>query len=453
MVINYIDLKSNLISVYKKYYITYGNGYHLYNSDSEELLSGNNIYGISDYMIFVDNNIVNTKGEILFKDVSDIKAFYKNKYFAIDNYFTNEKGKVLLYGYKVVNEKVNDNEIDYFIVKKEGKYYCFFPIVNNIIGDGFKKYFEYDDKIYIVSNNKVYEISMNGLRKEITFNINKNIDKNNINYSNAVRKNRLLTIRDYYLGVLETDTNKFHKIVKTRKFSFKHINSDYIIINCNNKKYVYDLNNYKVIYENNFDDITIFNNGYKTLKVDNMYYLLDDYNRRIAYSDKQIVLLNSKIKIGKVDENISLFDKDLYDGESIHVNDKLYYKYKVENTKFIISSDLKEKYESNLYVDYMNDTIVRTDKNKLYFKNIKSNKEYVYSLSDYRIKNKEINKNEIILSNNKDIIVLNKKAKVIKKITGVKLDNIYYIKSKQAIIILVEKTKLNKTYKGAYVLK
>ena len=37
-----------------------------------------------------------------------------------------------------------------------------------------------------------------------------------IDYKNAVRKNRVLTIRDYYLGILETDTNKFHKIAKAK---------------------------------------------------------------------------------------------------------------------------------------------------------------------------------------------------------------------------------------------
>ena len=444
---------SEITLVSKKYYITYDNGYHLYNSESEELLSGNNIYGISDYMIFVDNNVVNTKGEVLFKDVSNIKAFYNNKYFAIDNYFTNGKGKVLLYDYKIVSEKVNKNEIDYFIVKKDNKYYCFFPIVNNIMGDGFDKYFEYGDKIYIVSNNKVYEISMNGLRKEITFNINKNIDGKKLNYSNSIRRNRVLTIRDYYLGILETDTNKFHKIAKTKKFSYRFINKDYIKLTFNNKDYVYDVNNYKIVYENNFDDIVIFNNNYKTLKVDNNYYLLDDKDRRVTYSDKQIILLKSKVKIGNIEEDIVLFDKELYPGESIIVNKKMYYRYKYKNNKVIVSSDLKEKYESNLYINYMTDTIVKTDKNRLYFYNKKNNKESIYSLSDYRIKNKEINKNEIIISNNKNIIVLNKKGKVVKKINNVKLDSINYIETKQAIILIVEKNKLNKTTKGAYVLK
>ena len=442
--------KLDIISVSKKYFIVKENKYHLYNSNAEEIVTGNNIYPISDYLIFVDDNIINSKGEIVFSNIKNVNTYYRNKYFAVDDYFINEKGKVLLNGYKIIKEKINNNEIDYFIVKKGGKYYCFFPIVNNIIGDGFEKYFEYNDKIYIVSNNKVYEISMNGLRKEITFYIDKNINKNNIDYKNAVRKNRILTIRDYYLGVLETDTNKFHKITKTNKFSFKYIDKDNVIISCNNKKIVYNLNDYDIIYENNFDDIIIFKNNYKTLRIDNTYYLLDDKDRRITSSDKQIILINSKIKIGQVDDDIVIYDKKLYPGKTISISKKMFYEYKKNNIKYIISSDLKNKYESNLYLDYMTDTIVKKEKDKLYFYDIKNNKEYSYKLSDYRIKNKEINKNEIVLSNNKNIIILNKKGNVIKKINNVKLDSVFYNNKKQLIILIIKK---GNNYKGAYVLK
>ena len=445
--------KLDIVTVSKKYFITKENEYHLYNSDSKEILSGNNIYSINEYLIFVDNNVINTKGEVLFNNVKNIKKYYNNKYFSIDNNFVDKKGKVLLNGYKIIKEKINDNEIDYFIVKKDKKYYCFFPIVNNIIGDGFSKYFEYNDKIYIVSNDKIFEISMNGLRKEVTFYIDKNINKKNIDYSNAVRKNRILTIRDYYLGVLETDTNKFHKIMKTKNFSFKFIDKNYINIFCNNKNYVYDLNNYKIVYENNFDDIVIFKNKYKTIKADNMYYLLDDQDRRITSSDKQIILLDSKVKIGNVEDNIVLFGKELYSGESITINKKTYYKYKDGSIDYIVSSDLKEAYSSDSYLNYMTDTIVKKEKNRLYFYDKKNNKKYVYELSDYRIKNKEINKNEIILSNNKSIIILNKKGKVVKKINNVILEDIHYIKEKQSIVLTVNKKKINKIYKGAYVLK
>ena len=60
-------------------------------------------------------------------------------------------------------------------------YYSFFPLVNNIVGDEFEKYFEYKNELYIVSNNKIYKIFTNGLRKEVSFNIDKNIAKIIIN--------------------------------------------------------------------------------------------------------------------------------------------------------------------------------------------------------------------------------------------------------------------------------
>ena len=445
--------RDHIVSVSKKYFIVKDNGYHVYNPNFEKVISGNNIYGINENLIYVDNNIVNDKGEVLFYNIKNIKPYYNNKYFLIDNYFVNEKGKVLLVDYKIIKEKVNNNEIDYFIVKKDSKYYCFFPIVNNIIGDGFDKYFEYDDKIYIVSNNKIYMIYMNGLRKEITFTINKNINVNNIDFSNAVKKNEVLTIRDYYLGLLETDTNKFYKIMKTKKFSYKYIDNNHINISTNDKNYVYDLEKKEVLYSNHFDDIVIFNNNYKTIKINKKYYLLDDKDRRITYSNKQIILLDSKVKIGKVNKNISLFDSELHDGKRITVDNKTYYQYEVDNTKYIVSSNLKERYESKLYLGYMKDTIVELDKNKLCFYNKKKNKKYYYDLEDYKIVNDEIYKNGIILSNDNNIVVLGSRGNVIKRIKNVKLESITYNKMKQAVILVVEKERLFNKYKGSYVLK
>ena len=445
--------KENIVSVSKKYFIIKDNGYHVYNTALEEVISGNNIYGINEHLIYVDNNIVNEKGEVLFYDIKNIKPYYNNKYFLIDNYFTNEKGKVLLVDYKIIKEKVNNNEIDYFIVKKNSEYYCFFPIVNNIIGDGFDKYFEYNDKIYIVSNNKIYMIYMSGLRKEITFTINKNINANNIDFSNAVKKNEVLTYRDYYLGLLETDTNKFYKIMKAKDFSYEYIDTNHINLLINGKNYVYDLEKKEILYSNHFDDIVIFDNGYKTLKKNKKYYLLDDQDRKITYSNKQIILLDSKVKIGKVNKNIVLFDDALYDGKKITINDKKYYQYEVESTKYIVSSNLKERYESKSYLNYMKDTIVELENNKLCFYNKKKNKTYYYDLEDYKIATDEIYKNGIILSNDKNIIVLGSKGNVIKKIKNVKLESITYNKEKQAVIVIAEKEKLFNKYKGAYVLK
>lgn len=439
--------KLDIATVSKKYFILKDDIYHLYNINQEEIITGNNIYYISDYLIFVDNNIINEKGEILFHNVNNIKSYYKNKYFLVDNYFINEKGKVLLVDYKIIQEKVNDNELDYFIIKKGSKYYCFFPLIDKIIGDGFDKYYEYNGEIYILSNNKIYIIYTNGLRKEVTFTINKNIYK--VDYSNAIRKNEVLAIRDYYLGLLETNTNKFYKIMKAKDFSFTYIDDNHINILVNKKNYVYDIENKKIVYTNNFDDIIIFDNGYKTIKNKNNYYLLDDKDRRITSSDKQIILLKSKVIIGKVEKDIVLFDNEFYSGEKISINNKNYYKY----DNYIISYDLKEVYTSDSYINYMKNTIVTLNDNKICFYNLKKNKKYYYDIDDYKIVNKEINKNEIILSNDKNIVVLGEKGNVIKKIKNVKLDSISFNKSKEDIIVIIEKDRLFKKYKGAYVFK
>lgn len=442
----YNNKKSTITYVSKDYYIIHDGDYHLYDKNSKELFCGNNIYGINDYLVFADNNIINSNGEKIFKNIKKIKSYYEDKYYILDSYFVSEKGKVLLNNYNIVKEKINDNSIDYIIIEKNKKYYCFFPLVDKIIGDSFDKFFEYNNDTYIVSNNKIYRLYDNGLRKEIKFTINKNIFS--VDYKNAVNKNKILAIKDYYLGLLETDTNKFHRIVKTKDFSFKYLDDDNINIYCNNINYVYNIKNYEIIYKNNFDEIVIFDNNYKTIKINNKYYLLDDQDRRVTFSDKQIILLNSKVKIGKVEKDIVLFDSSLHYGEKIIINGEDYYKYSIDNYKYIVSSDLKKEYKSNLYLNYMDETIVKMDKNKIYFYN-PNNKIYSYNLSDYRIKNKEINKNEIILSNKKNIIILNKKGKIIKRINNTKLENIYYNESKKAIFVVVK----NNSYKGVYVLK
>ena len=73
--------KLNIVSVSKKYFIVKDSKYHLYNNSFEEIISGDNIYSISDYLIYVDSNIINFKGEELFKNVNNIESYYKNKYF------------------------------------------------------------------------------------------------------------------------------------------------------------------------------------------------------------------------------------------------------------------------------------------------------------------------------------------------------------------------------------
>ena len=81
----------NIVTVSKKYFITKDDEYHLYNDLYEEINKGDNIYSISDYLIYVDGNVINYNNEVLFSDVLNIKDYYNEEYFLIDNNFVDKK--------------------------------------------------------------------------------------------------------------------------------------------------------------------------------------------------------------------------------------------------------------------------------------------------------------------------------------------------------------------------
>lgn len=448
----YGNKKLDIISVSNKYFITKDNKYHLYNSLYEELREGDNIYSITNYLVYVDGNIIDTNNEVLFEDVLSIKSYYNNEYLLVDNKFIDKKGKVLLKGYEIVNEKQKNKEIDYFIIKKDNKYYCFFPLLNKIIGDGFDKYFEYENDVYVVSNNKFYKIVKMGLRKEIDFKITEDLEKKySIRLTNAVGINKVLVVNKNHVGLLDTKSKKFYKIAKGKSFTYNIIDDTYINIKVDNNNYIYDMKINKIIYSNkNIDDIVMFNNGYKTIKRHDMYFLYDNNDILLLNNDKQIILLNSEIRFGKINQNILLFNKNkTYNGNYISINNNNYFKYKTSKNNIIISKDLKDKYESNDYLEYIDEYIIYLDGKNLFFYNLKTKVKIKYYIGKYKIVNDKINKKEIILSNNKNIIILNKKGEVLKKIKNRKLEKAYYNNSEKNIIIIEKSIIKNK--KGVYI--
>lgn len=440
----------NIVTVSKKYFITKDDEYHLYNDLYQEINKGDNIYSISDYLIYVDGNVINYNNEVLFSDVLNIKDYYNEEYFLIDNNFVDKKGKVLLKGYEIIKEKQKNNEIDYFIVKKDNKYYCFFPLLNKIIGDSFDKYFEYEKDIYVVTNNKLYKIVKGGLRKEVKINIDK-VKGYNVDLKNLVSKNKVLVIKNKYLGILNLDKNKFYKIVKTNKIDYKIIDRNYINIKVDNTNYIYDLNVNKIVYtRKNIEDIIMFNNGYKTVKSNGCYFLYDSKDTLVLNSERQILLLDSEAVTGSINKEITVYDdNNYYDGEYVTINKKSYFKYKNGNNNYIISKDLKEKYISRDYLEYIDETIISLEDNNLVFHNLKTNEKKKYNIKKYKIVNEEINKKEIILSNGRNIIIVNKKGEVIKKINTRRLEEIYYNKLEGNIIIIEKNLIRNK--KGVYI--
>ena len=87
--------------------------------------------------------------------------------------------------------------------------------------------------------------------------------------------------------------------------------------------------------------------------------------------------------------------------------------------------------------------------NNLIFYNLKTNEKKKYNIKKYKIVNEEINKKEIILSNGRNIIIVNKKGEVIKKIKTRRLEEIYYNKLEGNIIIIEKNLIRNK--KGVYI--
>ena len=194
----------------------------------------------------------------------------------------------------------------------------------------------------------------------------------------------------------------------------------------------------------------MFNNGYKTIKRNGYYFLYDTSDILVLNSEKQIISLDSEIVFGNINKEITVYvDNDYYEGEYVTINKKDYYKYKKGNNNYIVSKDLKEKYMSKDYLEYIDETIISLEDNNLIFYNLKTNEKKKYNIKKYKIINEEINKKEIILSNGRNIIIVNKKGEVIKKIKTRRLEEIYYNKLESNIIIIEKNLIRNK--KGVYV--
>lgn len=279
----------NIITVKKRYYITYDDNYHLYTNDSEIILSASSIESLNDYLIKVDDKIINNYGEILFSDVHSVRLFNNSNNININNtYLTDKKGNVILDKVYVSDEIKNGGITDYLIVKKENKYYTFFTNLENIIGDGFDSY-EIKDLVYIKTNDTYYKIYKTGLRKKI-----KNYSESTneiIKFDNGykTKKNKKTYIL-YNKNGKEILKLKKQIVLKNHKVVKGKINEEVYIYNLKNKKYIYAkkikaANSYFYTYENNKKYIvsTDFTKKYKS----------DDY---LSY-DKNVIVKKSKNKI------------------------------------------------------------------------------------------------------------------------------------------------------------
>ena len=279
----------NIITVKKRYYITYDDNYHLYTEDSEKILSASSIESLNDYLIKVDDKIINNYGEILFSDVHSVRLFNNSNNININNtYLTDKKGNVILDKVYVSDEIKNGGITDYLIIKKGNKYYTFFTNLENIIGDGFDSY-EIRDLVYIKINDTYYKIYKTGLRKKIkSFTKSSNeIIKFDNGYKTKKNKKEYILYNKNGKEVLK---QKKQIVLNNHKVTKGKINDEVYIYNLKNKKYISAkkikvANSYFYTYENNKKYIvsTDFTKKYKS----------DDY---LSY-DKNVIVKKNKNKI------------------------------------------------------------------------------------------------------------------------------------------------------------
>lgn len=483
--------KNVLIKVNDKYILEKGDKYSLIASD------GNKIYNdISEYNLYNNDEI--------------IEIITENKYII----YSEKKGKILN-NYKIDKEVVKDDKTLYLIVKniKNNYFKCYNVETNKIIGDSFENYtVDSNNELTIIKSENgkkyTYKLSLDGKEEKIDGVFSKVKEVNRINkklnndkyylYSSSVYKeNQEIVIVDNKvskeIGFYNLKTNIFSKIYSYLNkdniySSLSKLNSDndnsYLEISCNksncgeNRLYVVNVNDSKIEFSTNKDDITLQNfteykNGYKVIKYSNRtndekykdkYVLFDDKNNELYISDNQIIVLNEKILFGPVEkENVMLYsikDKKILNSESassIKINNKEYYKYNDSNKTIVITNKGKKIIEEKS-IKYSEDSIISIDNRtvKMFDESFKYKK---YELTKNETLDGENNNNlpykgAIFINNFKRnyFKIVNFNGKIVKKIDGQNIVNLYQNENKKLYIITKMKKK-NKTTFGLYLAK
>ena len=440
----------NIIKVMKKYYIIYDQEYRLFNDKNNEIVSGSVIEGINEYLIRIDDRIINYNNEELFKDIHTVTTFSNNKYINLNNYYLiNKKGDVIEENVFVNKEIKNNSITDYLIIKKGEKYYTFFISLDKIIGDGFDSYY-IDNNVLIKKDNTIYKIYKTGLRKKINTISNKIVNNYYINDKYLLENKLFVTSKKTnYFGVIDLKSNKFTKITKSKINSIKKIDNNNYCISIKNGNIIFNVESNKIVIKKDYDldNSLVFKNKYITTKSDNKYILYDNKDNIVATSDKQI-LIKSKIIAGKVNDEIVLYnikDKSKLLLNKVIVNKNNYY---YDNNKvYDLNFDLIAK--SDLLIFNNNSIVYQKDK-KIIIDNRKENKKYYYNLIDgEEVVNNNI-KDIIIIENSNYIKVLDKKGDLLKKIRNKKITN-YYISKNGFIILITSYDNGKDIYYGSYL--
>lgn len=448
----------NIVTAMKKYFIVFDDGYHLYNQDNEKIIDAKVIEALNDYIVKVDDKIYNLDNEVLYEDVHTINSYNNNNLFNINNYYLiDKKGNLLLENTIIEKEVKTNNLTNYYIIKKDNKYYTFFININQIIGDSFDSY-KINKNVYIKNKNGKYKIYKTGLRKKIkdTYISKKIRNKYYLEQDNIINNKYAFVTnkKTNKSGIINILTNDFIFIKKGNVSKVTRISKIYYKIKINNTYFIYDINNKKVIYKSNDDinNILIFDNGCISYCKDNNYYLVSKKGKIIINLDKQIVLKNKKIIGGRVLEDFYIYDysnQEIESSKKIIINDDEYYFY--NNT--IASKDFDREYSSKEYLSYGEKNIILKNDSDILFYDLKNDEKYSYKLkNNEEIINDHPYKNVILVEGKNKTRIINFKGEIIGSIKNKKIVN-YYESNRGNLVIITSKLINGKRYEGSYVAK
>lgn len=339
------DVKLNIVSVTKNYYIILKNEYYIYNDMNELITSSKNAAALNNYLIKVDDKIINYKNEIIMENVKSIKSYNNNKIFCINNkIIINKKGKIILKNASIKDEVYYKNK--FYIIKKDKKYYTFLPNLEKIIGKGFNEY-NVEKNIYIEDKDGKYKVLKSGIRKKVK---DKDYPRNDyVLFSNGyktIKASNKYTLMDKNNKIiLELDK----QIIINSKIKKGNINKYFYIYDLKTKKYydaktIYLKNNKYYIYKNN--NAYLLDSNLKEIKESEF---LDVYKNILVYKDNNRIvfknLVNNKNKYIKLN-NMKILSETLYKNILIvkDNNDIKVINYKGNIIKTIKDSEFVEAY-------------------------------------------------------------------------------------------------------------
>ena len=514
---NYIIFKKEDVSSSKI------KGYLLTNTRIKTKYSSENVLlGLNDYLIsekLEDTyNIINNDGKVLYTNVNDINIQADGKIISInikkEDVILNEKGDIILNGYRIVKQVRNDNsKVIYLVLQDSNKNaYYYYNIKNNkIVGDSFNSYVEGSNTGELIitkkENNETvkYILKQDGSTKKldsVSMNSLKNIDldKYDIVYDSYILQSQkvILVYSGNSFGTYNIVTNKYTELCKyedlNKKVSIGKLLSNekdfYLQINLDgktsNKLIVYDMVNDKSLYEINNKDYKIqyFTNygDYNVVKYSsesneeykNKYAVYDKKNKEVFRSNDQIVIIDKDFVFGKEYSNYSLIlfsakkNKALNDSDTlankVTLGKSYFYKYN-DSEKTYLFNDQGEKLKvinsSKASLMYSTETLMYIENDEVFIINPTDNKTSVYRLNE----NEKINtsdglsippyRNTLFINNtvNNYAKVVNVKGRVIKNIKNSTIESVDYNEESNNVIIITKQIKDNNNYYGLYIGK